>query len=401
MEAVRFEALGVSEDILSSLHRMEYVEPTQVQALTIGPFLEGKDLLVKAPTGTGKTAAFGMPVIQKLDPSLSAIQALILCPTRELAQQIAAVLRELARSRPGIRIATVYGGENIEKQFASLRKKPQIVVATPGRLLDHMSRRTVRFDHVNTVVLDEADRMLDMGFRNDLRKILTATPIERQTVLFSATLPQEIILLAGDYQKNAEEITVEQQSSVVETVRQYYIAVETGGKDRALLGLMKENQLTLVFVNMKHRADKIAMQLSRRGIRAAALHGDMKQSQRNRVMQQYRDGSLDVLVATDVAARGIDVKNIDVVINYDIPLDNDSYVHRIGRTGRAQQEGLAYTILFYDEADRMRDIIKKLRVEILPVEGTLPIPEKAAVAPRGQSFHSINKRKRRPFGIRR
>lgn len=401
MEAIPFMELGIAGDIMKSLRKMKFDKPTPVQALTIAPFLEGNDLLVQAPTGTGKTGAFGVPVIQCIDREQKATQALILSPTRELALQITGVLKELAVSRPGIRISTIYGGEPISRQFPSLSAVPHIIVATPGRLLDHMQRRTVDFKAIRTVVLDEADRMLDMGFRNDLDRILRATPRERQTVLFSATIPQEIMVIASKYQKQVQEIHVEQKSLAVETVKQYYTAVYPGGKNAALFELMdkKEFPLSIIFVNTKHKADRLAVQMKNRGYRAAALHGDMKQSQRDKVMRDYRLGRLDTLVATDVAARGIDVKNIDAVINYDIPKDDDSYVHRIGRTGRADCEGESYTLIFHDEAERLRQMIKQLRIEIEPLEGTTPIPEAAAQVSygkvSGQSFHSINKRRGR------
>lgn len=399
MEATPFTDLGISSDIQKSLRRMKFEKPTPVQALTIAPFLAGEDLLVQAPTGTGKTGAFGMPIIQQIDCASRTTQALILGPTRELALQIASVLRSLAESKPGIRIATIYGGESIDKQLASLRNAPHIIVATPGRLLDHMQRKTVQLAAIRTVVLDEADRMLDMGFRKDMERILRATPENRQTVMFSATIPQEIYIIASQFQKQKREIRVEQKSLAVETVRQYYTAVHPGGKSDALIALLENNDfpLTLVFVNMKHRADKVAVQLQRKGFRAAALHGNMNQNQRDRVMKQYRLGKLDTLVATDVAARGIDVKNIDAVINYDAPLDDESYVHRIGRTGRAEQEGVAYTLIHQDEADRLRKMIRHLKIDISPTEDTLPLPESEPQVSygkvSGQSFHSINSRR--------
>lgn len=382
MEEIPFQQLGVEDDILKSLRKMHFDSPTEVQALTITPFLEGEDMLVQAPTGTGKTAAFGVPIIQKIDPEQRCAQALILSPTRELALQITGVLRDLADSKPGIRIATLYGGEAIAKQFTALRKFPQIIVATPGRLLDHMHRKTIKLNDLRIVVLDEADRMLDMGFRDDLHRILSVTPKDRQTVLFSATIPQEIILIASRYQKNVQEVHVEQKSLAVETVKHYYAAVYPGWKPAALVELLqvKKFPLSLVFVNTKYMADSLAAQLQQRGIRAEALHGDMKQSQRDKVMKQYRTGELETLVATDVAARGIDVKNIDAVINYDIPMDDDSYVHRIGRTGRATQEGEAYTLLTPEEADRLRQLAKHLRIEIEPLAGTEPLPDEKAQA---------------------
>ncbi len=395
MQTTAFQDLGISNDIQKSLDRMKFEKPTPVQSLAIAPFLAGQDLLVQAPTGTGKTGAFGMPIIQKIDAKSRTTQALILSPTRELALQITVVLRNLAQSKPGIRIATVYGGENINKQLSWLRTTPQIIVATPGRLLDHMQRKTVQLMNIRTVVLDEADRMLDMGFRKDIEKILNATPTERQTVMFSATIPQDIYVIASQYQRRAKEIRVEQESLTVETVKQYYSVVPTGGKNDVLFPLLRNNdfQQTLVFVNMKHRADKLAIQLKKSGFKAGALHGDMNQNQRDRVMQQYRAGMIDTLVATDVAARGIDVKNIDAVINYDLPLDDESYVHRIGRTGRAERDGLAYSLIIEDEADRLRKMIQHLKIEMTPTDDSMPLPERSTTISygkvSGQSFHSI------------
>lgn len=396
MDSTPFTELGVSNEIAKSLRRMKFTTPTPVQKLTIAPFLSGEDLLVQAPTGTGKTAAFGLPIIQKLDSRARTTQALILCPTRELALQITSVLRELSVHKQGVRIASIYGGEKINRQIAFLQTTPQIIVATPGRLMDHMQRKTVKLTDIRTVVLDEADRMLDMGFRRDIERILRAVPRERQTVLFSATIPQEIYLIAGEYQNGAREIRVEQESLAVESVRQFYTAVHPGGKSDALVSLLKNNDfpLTLVFVNTKYRADRVAEQLCRRGFKAAALHGNMRQSARDRVMRQYRLGELQTLVATDVAARGIDVKNIDAVINYDAPMDDESYVHRIGRTGRAEQEGLAYTFIHQDEADRLRKMIRHLKIEMTPTQDTLELPEtqdeKSYGKVSAQSFHSIN-----------
>ncbi len=400
MQATPFKDLGISDEIQESLRKMNFEKPTPVQELTIGGFLAGDDLLVQAPTGTGKTGAFGMPLVQQVDPTQKITQALILCPTRELAIQISGVLHALSKNKPGIRIATIYGGEKINKQLDFLKTTPHIVVATPGRLLDHMQRKTISLANVRTVVLDEADRMLDMGFRKDMEKILKATPHIRQTVLFSATMPQEIYVIASQFLKReAQEIRVEQESLTVETVKQYYTIVHPGGKNTALLSLLKDNDypLTLIFVNMKHRADKLAFHLRKKGFRAAALHGDMNQNQRDRVMKQYRLGKLDTLVATDIAARGIDVKNIDAVINYDAPMDDESYVHRIGRTGRAEQEGIAYTLIHLDEADQLRKMIKNSKIDISPTADTLELPEpvrqKSYGKVSGQSFHSINVRR--------
>ncbi len=373
MENTTFKDLGVCDELLQTLEKMEFTTPTPVQALSIHPFLEGDDLLVQAPTGTGKTCAFGIPAMQKTDSTSPIAQVLVLSPTRELALQTADVFKQLAAGKAGLRVVTLYGGERIEKQFAALRSKPQIIVATPGRLLDHMQRKTVRLHTLHTVILDEADRMLDMGFRPDLHKILAQAPKQRQTVLYSATLSKEILAIAAAYQQNARTLTIEQDSLTVDTVTQYYTEVYTGTKNQALLALLHEKRfpLSLVFVNAKHKADRIALLLKKHGINAAALHGDMNQNQRERVMRQYRRGELEALIATDVASRGIDVQNIDAVINYDIPGDNDSYVHRIGRTGRANQTGLAFTFLYEDERPRLYELMRTLNADIQPTPESL------------------------------
>ena len=368
MEQTAFHTLGISKELLTCLDGMNFSYATPVQQISIRPLLDGKDAAVQAPTGTGKTCAFGIPVIERTDNTSYALQTLVLCPTRELALQITSVLKQLATSKPGVRIAAIYGGERIEKQFAALRRRPQIVVATPGRLLDHIGRKTIRLQDVRMVVLDEADRMLDMGFRPDLNKILDSVPEERQTALFSATLSSEILAIAETYQQNPKILRVEQTSMTVDSVKQYYSEVPVGGKEAKLSSLLKEENfaLTLVFVNTKRMAKKLAERMQEKGVRADALHGDMRQSQRERVMQQYRTGKLDVLIATDVASRGIDVNNIDAVINYDIPLDSDSYVHRIGRTGRADQKGIAHTLIYPDERAQLKTMMRSLRAMIIP-----------------------------------
>ena len=374
---ITFSQMDLSAQMLNRLTTMGFTCATPVQALAIKPLMNGLDAAVQAPTGTGKTLAFGIPVMESIDSSSSALQTLILCPTRELALQIASVLRGLAGCKPGVRIAAIYGGEKIEKQFAALRRHPQIVVATPGRLLDHMGRRTIRLQDINTVVLDEADRMLDMGFRPDLNRILDNVPEQRQTALFSATLSPEILAIAGTYQRNPQILRVEQASLTVESVRQYYSEVLKGAKEERLYSLLKEEEfaLTLIFVNTKRMAKKLADRMQEKGFRADALHGDMRQSQRERVMQQYRTGKLDVLIATDVASRGIDVSNIDAVINYDIPLDSESYVHRIGRTGRADQSGIAHTLIYPEERAQLKTMMRGIRAMIIPTGPELECPE--------------------------
>ncbi len=368
MEQTTFDKLGVSQNLLHCLEGMGFQSATPVQEISIAPLMAGHDISVQAPTGTGKTCAFGIPIVEKADAAASTVQTLVLSPTRELAIQIASVLRNLAKYNPGLRIVAVYGGERIEKQFAALRRRPQIVVATPGRLLDHIARRTIRLQDVRMVVLDEADRMLDMGFRPDLNRILESVPAERQTALFSATMSKGILAIAETYQREPQMLRIEQKSLTVESVKQYYTEVRTGAKEAALAALLKKERfgLSLVFVNTKRMAEKLSGHLQKYGLRVDALHGDMRQNQRDKVMKQYRSGELDVLVATDVASRGIDVYHIDAVINYDIPIDCDSYVHRIGRTGRADQYGVAYTLIYPREREQLKLMMRSTKAVIIP-----------------------------------
>lgn len=330
--------------------------------------LDGHDLLVQAPTGTGKTAAFGIPAIEKIQPANRNIQTIILCPTRELAVQTAGVLGRMLLYKPGIRVLALYGGEPIQRQIMALKRRPQIIVATPGRMLDHMKRRTVRLGHVSCVVLDEADRMLDMGFRDDMDTILQSVPVERQTVLFSATISSDIKRISAQYLNDAEQISIRQETRTVDKVEQFYCEIR-GSKVPALLQLLKEKQfgLSLIFVATKAMADNLASQLTDAGYPADALHGDLRQSQRDKVMARYRGGKVGILVATDVAARGIDVHHIDAVINYDIPGDCESYIHRIGRTGRANQSGSAYTFIYMKERGKLQGIMQATHAAILPL----------------------------------
>ena len=294
---------------------------------------------------------------------------MILCPTRELVLQTTSVLRQLTKFIPGVKIASVYGGERIDRQIVGLRRKPMIVVATPGRALDFLHRRVLKLEHIKTVVLDEADRMLDMGFRDDIDTILLATPGGRQTVLFSATINSEVARIAREYQQDAVTIKIKQETATVDSVSQFYIRTDTKTKLPTLIKMLQEKQFSscLVFVGTKTMTDTVAEHLINDGYRAAALHGDLRQRQRDFVMSQYREGKLNVLVATDVAARGIDVSNIDAVINFDIPQNADDYVHRIGRTGRAQQTGQAYTFVYPKELQKLRGIMFETKADIKPI----------------------------------
>lgn len=364
---------NLSDEMMRALTKMEFTAPTPVQEQTIAPMLEKKDLLVQSPTGSGKTCAFGIPAVESVDGRNRAVQTVILSPTRELALQITAVLRSLSCYKQGVRMITLYGGEPIGRQIGALRRKPQIVVATPGRLLDHLRRHTIQLDKVGLVVLDEADRMLDMGFRGDIEAIFSQVTGKHQTVLFSATLSEEICRVAEDYQTDPQTIQIAQERRTVESVEQFYTEVPTGAKAIALdsfLGEHKDGQ-TLVFVNTKRMADQLAEELAGKSYRAEALHGGLRQSQRDHVMRRFRQGATRVLVATDVAARGIDVSGMSAVINYDIPANSDDYVHRIGRTGRANHSGTAYTILYGKERHQLQMIVRdtKAVIDLKTVEG--------------------------------
>lgn len=358
---------------MRGLEKMNYRQPSPVQDAAIKPLLDKRDALVQAPTGTGKTAAFGIPVVENADSAVRHIQTVILCPTRELAVQTASVLKQITAYKPGIRVLPLYGGEPIQRQIMALKRRPQIIVATPGRMIDHIARRTVRLDHVNCIVLDEADRMLDMGFRGDISEILDKVPANRQTVLFSATLSGEIKKIAATHQNRAQQICIPQDVRAVDKVKQYYSEIHGNAKTSALLKLLEERRfkLSLVFVATKSKADSLARQLTDAGHPADAIHGDLRQSQRDKVMRRYREGKTNILVATDVAARGIDVGGIDVVINYDIPMDADSYIHRVGRTGRADRNGMAYTFIYPRERGKLKGIMVEIKATILPtaVEG--------------------------------
>ena len=348
----------IDKRILKGLSEMGFVTMTPIQELAIPVLLEGKDIIGQAQTGTGKTAAFGIPMIENLRPKSGAVQALVLCPTRELAVQAAEELSKMAKHVPGVRIAAVYGGQDIEKQFRLLKGKVSIVVGTPGRVMDHMRRGTLKLDQLHMLVLDEADEMLNMGFRDDMETICRALPEDRQTALFSATMPDEILEITRLYQKNALHIRVQQEELTVPQIRQSYYAVKGKEKDTALCRLLDflSPEKALIFCNTKKKVDQLTLQLKRRGYSAEALHGDLAQHQRDRVMDLFRNGNLKLLLATDVAARGIDVEQVDLVLNYDLPQLTEFYVHRIGRTGRAGRSGKAVSLVTPRESRRIREI---------------------------------------------
>lgn len=342
-----FSDLGLPEEILKAVEKIGYEEATEIQAKTIPLLLQGRDVIGRSHTGTGKTAAFGIPAVSSIQKGDgNSVRILILCPTRELAMQACDELDKFSDFMPWVRTCAVYGGADIDRQIVSLRRGANIVVGTPGRVMDHINRRTLKLDNVRTVILDEADEMLNMGFREDIETILGFVPEERQTVLFSATMPEPIMAITEKYQCDPVVVGVEQKSRTVDSVEQFYFDVPMGRKTDALqmLLLAYEPKLSMIFCNTKKMVDELSEQLVSKGFRAAGLHGDMKQASRTQTLNAFKSGRLNILIATDVAARGIDVDDVDAVFNYDIPQDCEYYIHRIGRTGRAGKSGVAYTI---------------------------------------------------------
>ncbi|MDF2524866.1 MAG: helicase, superfamily [Clostridiales bacterium] len=335
MESLIFKDLDLSKEVQKALAEMGFEEATPIQAQSIPHILNGEDVIGQAQTGTGKTCAFGIPAIEMLDPDSDGVQALILSPTRELAIQISEELKNVSKHKKNVRILPVYGGQPIDRQIMALKKRPQIVIGTPGRVMDHMRRHTLKLSDLRMIILDEADEMLNMGFREDIDTILEKVPEEKQTILFSATMPKEIMDLTNKYQKKPIHIKAAHKQLTVPSIEQYYLEVSESSKLEVLSRLIDANSihLALVFCNTKKRVDELTASLQSRGYSSEALHGDMRQDQRDKVMARFRKGHIDILIATDVAARGIDVDNIEAVFNYDIPNDEEYYVHRIGRTG--------------------------------------------------------------------
>ncbi len=364
-QEVTFESLGLSEPTLRALAAMGFTAPTPIQAQTIPLVRDNYDVIAKAPTGTGKTCAFGIPLIECLNPDMKDLQAIVLCPTRELCEQITTDLRALIRFNPAIRIASVYGGANMQRQVEALKKHPHIVVATPGRLLDHMSRGNIWLGNLYTAVLDEADEMLKMGFIKDVRRILNATPGDTQVVMFSATLSREVMDVAWEYQHDAIEVQVAAEGDNRPHINQYVIPSSGSQRMEDMLDIIRAEDYhrVMVFANMKCTVKQLTERLQKRHGSVDCLHGDMPQSLRNKVMAKFRENKLEILVATDVAARGIDVEDVEAVFNYDIPDENEYYLHRIGRTGRAKRKGSAYTFMTDGDKFRMRDILKYTRSE--------------------------------------
>jgi len=366
MENLKFEEMNISTEILKAVQDMGFEETTPIQTQTINKIISGFDIIGQSQTGTGKTAAFGIPCLEMIEPDNKKLQALILAPTRELAIQICEEFRKLIKYKENIKVLPVYGGQPIDRQIFALKKGIQVVVGTPGRVMDHMSRRTLKMENVKFVVLDEADEMLDMGFREDIETILDKIPKERQTVLFSATMPKEIIELTKKYQKSPEFIKVTRKELTVPNIQQTYFEIKEKTKLEAVSRIIDINnpELTVIFCNTKKRVDDLVEQLQGRGYFAEGLHGDLKQIQRDTVMKKFRNRTIEILVATDVAARGIDVDDIDLVINYDLPQDEEYYVHRIGRTGRAGKNGKAFSFVVGKEVYKIKDIMKYTKSKI-------------------------------------
>ena len=368
MDVTKFEELQLDDRIIRAITEMGFEEASPIQAQAIPVVLEGRDMIGQAQTGTGKTAAFGLPLLQKVDPKVKKLQAIVLLPTRELAIQVAEELRRFAKFMHGFKVLPVYGGQDIVRQIRALKDGTQIVVGTPGRVMDHMRRKTVKMDHVHTVVLDEADEMLNMGFLEDMETILSQLPEERQTLMFSATMPQAIADIAKKFQKDPVTVRVIKKELTVPKVTQYYYEVKPKNKVEVMCRLldMYSPKLSIVFCNTKRQVDELVQALQGRGYFAEGLHGDLKQVQRDRVMESFRNGRTDILIATDVAARGIDVGNVEAVFNYDIPQDDEYYVHRIGRTGRAGREGKAFSLVVGKEVYKLRDIQRYCKTKIIP-----------------------------------
>ncbi|MDD3013745.1 MAG: DEAD/DEAH box helicase [Candidatus Gastranaerophilales bacterium] len=367
MTKLRFEELNLSEEILNAVKDMGFEETSPIQSEAIPLIISGKDMIGQAQTGTGKTAAFAIPVIEKINADSKELQAVILCPTRELVIQVSEEFRKLMKYKENLTVVPVYGGQEIERQLRTLRKGAQIVIGTPGRMMDHMRRGSIKMQSVETIVLDEADEMLDMGFRDDMEVILKDTPKSRQTVLFSATMAKDIIDLTGKYQKDPVIINVTHKKISSPKIQQIYFEVQEKNKPEVLARIIDLHniKLALVFCNTKSQVDQVVDILKTRGYFADALHGDMSQNQRDRVMNGFRSGTIEILVATDVAGRGIDVNDVEAVFNYDLPRDDEDYTHRIGRTARAGKSGIAFTFIVGKQIYNLKRIERANGVQIL------------------------------------
>ena len=358
-----YSELHCSEAIHKAVEQMGFAEMTEIQEKTIPVMLAGRDVIAKAPTGTGKTCAFGIPVAEQIDPAQKVPQAVILAPTRELAQQIADELTALTAFMPGVAVACVYGGANMEKQARRLAEGCQIVVATPGRLMDHYKHHSIDLSHVTQIVLDEADEMLNMGFYKDVKQIIDTMKNRKSLSMFSATISREVLDIGWLYQHNAAEVSVQPVEDSSPKIAQYKLL--TTGRDKladaAQIIISEGYKRVMIFCNTKYNTGMLANQLARLNFNVDCLHGDLSQAERNRIMTRFKAGEISVLVATDVAARGIDVSDVDAVINYDVPEENEHYTHRIGRTGRARKQGASYLFYTKDEQKRVDQLLRLTR----------------------------------------
>ncbi|OGS20845.1 MAG: ATP-dependent RNA helicase [Elusimicrobia bacterium RIFOXYA2_FULL_39_19] len=366
MQNLKFSELKLSQELSKAITDMGFEEATPIQSQAIPVLLEGKDICGQAQTGTGKTLAFGIPILERINVKSKDLQAVILCPTRELAIQVAEEFKKLSKYKRGLHVVPVYGGQPIDRQIHALNYGAQIIIGTPGRVIDHLQRKTLKVQSVNMVVLDEADEMLDMGFIEDIELILKGMPKEKQTMFFSATMPKQFLTLTAKYQKKPQMIKVVHEILTVPNTEQNYCEVNEASKLEALSRILDfyNIKLALVFCNTKNKVDELVDHLQARGYLAEKLHGDMKQVQRDRIMSKFRRGSIEILVATDVAARGIDVDDIEAVFNYDVPQNEEYYVHRIGRTGRAGKPGKAFTFVSGSEYGKLKDIQRYSKVKI-------------------------------------
>ena len=380
MTQITFKDLALSPAILKAIEEIGYVKPSPIQAAAIPVVLSGKDIIGQAQTGTGKTAAFMLPILEKIDPKNRNVQALVLCPTRELAVQVHEESKKFARNMRDVHILSIYGGQSYDPQIRALKKGVQIVVGTPGRVMDHMRRGTLKLENLKMLVLDEADEMLNMGFKDDIEEILEKTPDSRQTVMFSATMAREIMNIAKTYQKSPEIVKVVSEELSNKKIDQYFIEVRRQERVHAMIRCIDMMGLTssIVFTNTKREVDELVSKLQEEGYVTEGLHGDLKQAQRDRVMNSFRRKNVNILVATDIAARGIDVSNVEAVFNYDIPLNEENYVHRIGRTGRAGMTGLSITFVFGKDMFRIRRIEEytKTKMSKMPIPTVEQIQEK-------------------------
>ena len=375
---MRFNELNLSREVLQAIEEMDFVNPSEVQEQTIPEILDGHDLLAQAQTGTGKTASFGIPMIEKIqDNNYETLQGLVLVPTRELARQVSEELQKLSKHKTFIRVLAIYGGADMGKQLRELKKGASIVVGTPGRIMDHMKRKTIDLSSLKFLVLDEADEMFDMGFRDDMKTIIEKTNDDRQTLFFSATFDNEIKEFSKLYQNNPKKVIIEKKELTAEKIKQYYLELNRNMKTEILnrLILIHKPKKSIIFCNTKRMVENLEEEIAQKGYKVDSLHGDMRQSSRDNVMKKFRKGTIDVLIATDVAARGLDVSDIDIVFNYDLPQQAEYYVHRIGRTARAGKKGLSFTFVTSRDYPKFREIEKYAKIKMeridLPTKGDL------------------------------